>query len=58
MIVANDESLQLHFCVTERAMNMAEHFRKLPMEDVDMRVVQVLSMRAGLHLRQLCNRAL
>ena len=27
-------------------MNMAEHFRKLPMEDEDMRVVQVLGMRA------------
>lgn len=46
MIVANDERLQLHLSVTERAMNMAELFRKLPMEDEDMRVVQVLGMRA------------
>ena len=43
--VANDEDLALHLSVTEHAMDLADLLRKVPIEDEDMKVIKVLSMR-------------
>ncbi len=45
-LVEDDDKLALHLLVIERAMDLADLLRQYPTEDEDMKVVQVLGMRA------------
>jgi hypothetical protein len=44
-LIAADPRLQLHMITTERAMDVANTFRKLPTDDEDLKVPQILGMR-------------
>jgi len=44
-IVIDDERFQLHLLAIQHAMNLADHFRQIPTEDEDTKLIQVLSMR-------------
>lgn len=43
--VALDQKLALHFAVIEQAMNLGDLLRKSPIDDEDMKVIQILGMR-------------
>ena len=43
--VADDKNLALHLHVTEHAMDLADLFRQVPVEDEDTKVIKMLGMR-------------
>ena len=43
--VAADKNLALHLHVTEHAMDLADLFRQVPIEDEDTKVIKMLGMR-------------
>ena len=45
-IVARDDSLSLHVRVVEQAMDLADLLRQTPTESEDLKVIQILGMRA------------
>lgn len=44
-IIAEDHRMQLHFSIAETAMDVFDMFRRIPTDDEDHKVIQVLSMR-------------
>ena len=44
-LVADHENLTLHLHVIERAMDLADLLRQVPIEDEDMKVIKILGMR-------------
>ena len=44
-IITGDGRLQLHLCVIEQAMDLADLLRKFRTDDEDLKVVQLLGMR-------------
>jgi len=43
--IEQDERLQLHLLMTERAMDLADFLRQVPTDDEDTKVIQMLGMR-------------
>ena len=44
-VVAADGRLRLHLLVIERAMDLANRFRQIVIDDEDVKVLQLLAMR-------------
>lgn len=44
-LIANDHQLTLHLTIVEHAMDLAYLFRRIPTDDEDMNVLQILGMR-------------
>ena len=44
-LVTNDKKLALHLSVIERAMDLADLLRQVPIEDEDTKVIEMLGMR-------------
>src|SRR5947207_1032408 len=45
-LISSDENMQLHLSVVEAAMELADMLRQFPADDEDLKVIQLLGMRA------------
>lgn len=43
--IAENPALQLHLTIIEHAMDLADQFRQIPVEDEDLKVLQIMGMR-------------